>query len=123
MQKMNSHSKNSVLWRILVILVFIAMVAYSSITIVQARSNLLFSEKFVVKEKNQAYGQVSGDTVVIEAADTVSWQEMLHYEANHSIEPEPPTMAPYMQPPESREFPVRKSIDMRIGDNYSANRS
>jgi len=111
---MSSYSKNTVLLSILLVLAFLAMVASSFITVVQARNKPSRSDQVFVEEKSKAQGQVSGENVVIEVAGTVSWQEMLHYEANHSIEPEPPTMAPYMQPPESRELPATGGSDRKL---------
>ncbi len=103
---MNSYSNNTILRRILVVLAIIAMVTSSIVTVVQARNKLSRSDQVLVQEKSKAQEQVSGETVVIEAAGTVSWQEMIHYEATHPIDPEPPTIAPYMQPPEPRELPA-----------------
>jgi hypothetical protein len=114
MQKMNSYSNNTILWRILVGLAIITIVTSSFVTVVQARNKLSRSDRVFVEEKSKAQGRVSGETVVIEAAGTVSWQEMLHYEATHPIEPEPPTIAPYMQPPETRELPATGGSDRKL---------
>ena len=103
---MNSYAKHTIIWRILVILASFALVTSSFVIVVQARTNLSRTDQVSVAENNRTQARVSGETSVIEAAGTVSWQEMLHYEASHPIEPESPTIAPYIQPPEPRELPA-----------------
>jgi hypothetical protein len=49
--------------------------------------------------------QISGETIVIEPAGTVSWQEMLDFETANPVEIKPPTVVPYMSLPTPGELP------------------
>lgn len=49
--------------------------------------------------------KVGGETLTIEPAGVVSWQEMLDYETAHPSGPKQPRVVPYMAPPGPRELP------------------
>ncbi len=101
---MISYSKFTILWRVLVVLAFLVVISISLVTLVQARDAIPSFDHTVLKETTKAQGKVSGETKVIEAAGTSSWQEMLDYEATQPTQPQPQKIAPYMHPAELREL-------------------
>ena len=50
---MNSYSKNTILWRILVVLALFALVTSSFVIVVQARTNLSRTDQVSVEEKDR----------------------------------------------------------------------